>query len=139
VTNNGAGAAQNVVLSGTVQAGATAVSIDGGAATCEITGSTLRCRVAELANGASETIDLTVTSATAGAYDVSASIAAYADDADPTNNTALATLTVTAADADGGSGGDGGCGCTMTTGHAPFDPMLLQAMRSAEGTAALLL
>jgi len=54
-------------------------------------------------------------------------------------NTALATLTVTAADADGGSGGDGGCGCTMTTGHAPFDPMLLQAMRSAEGTAALLL
>jgi uncharacterized repeat protein (TIGR01451 family) len=126
--NQGAGDARNVVLTGSVPSGLTLAGISD-VAVCAINGAAFTCTIPELLANASRTISITVNSATAGSYAVSASVTGDYIDPDSADNAVTATVTVTAppvvqppSSAVPPAGGDDG-GCTVNP-NGRFDPLL---------------
>src|SRR5439155_20832261 len=96
VTNNGPDTAVGVVVTDTLPAGATVVSIP---AECTQSGSTLTCPVdspnGEMQSGGTATFLVTVSFASAGDYTDNASVSSNTSDNNLANNSASATTTVT--------------------------------------------
>jgi len=95
-TNNGPSAATNVVVTDVLPAGLTFVSATPSQGTCTGT-TTVTCSLGGLASGASATVTLTVTSATATPASNTATVTATEVDPNPANNTATATAGVVSA------------------------------------------
>lgn len=141
--NQGAGDARNVILTGSVADGLTLAAISD-VAVCSINGPAFSCTLPELLANASRAITLTVNSAVAGSYGVTASVTGDYIDPDATDNAATATVTVTAppapvqppSSAVPPAGGDDGGGCTVNP-RGRFDPLL--PLLLALGLAGLLL
>jgi len=123
VLNQGPGDAKNVVLSGSVADGLTLESISD-AALCVVNGTAFSCTIPEILANASREVTLTVNSATAGSYAMTASVTGDIVDADGSDDTVSATVTVSKPDDD-----DGG-GCTMNP-NARFDGVLLGLLAAA--------
>ncbi len=144
VTNKGSGPARNVVVAGTLPGGLAPVGI-GEPPTCSLGGAAFRCTMAEIAAGESQTISMSVTSATAGVYPVEVSVSSDYLDADPSDNTIKFAATVAAplstepapsptpepspqpgdtTDPVPPSSSAGG-GCSTAPEGSPFDPSLL--------------
>ncbi len=124
ILNQGAGDAKNVVLTGSVAEGLTLAAISD-TALCTVNGTAFSCTIPEILANASREFTLTVSSATAGSFAVTASVAADVVDADSSDDTVTATVTVNEPvvyDDDGG--------CTMNP-NARFDGVLIGLLAAA--------
>lgn len=92
-TNNGPSPATNVMVTDVLPAGLTFVSATPSQGTCAGT-TTVTCSLGGLASGASATVTLTVTSATATPASNTATVTANEVDPNPANNTATAVAGV---------------------------------------------
>jgi hypothetical protein len=117
ILNEGAGDAKNVVLTGSVADGLTLAAISD-TALCTVNGTTFTCTIPEILANASREFTLTVSSATAGNFAVTASATGDIVDADSSDDTVIAGVEVNDPD----YGDDGGC--TMARGKASVDPLL---------------
>lgn len=111
--NEGAGDARSVVLSGTAPTGLTIVSTSE-PTLCTVNGASFSCTVPELQAGQSRAIGVTVGSATAGTYALTAQVVGDVVETDSTDNAATATVTVAST----------GGGCSASDGQRPLDPSL---------------
>lgn len=118
ILNKGAGDARSVVLTGAAASGLTLLAASD-PDLCSIDGAGFTCTIPELLVSQSRAISLTVTSATAGTYDLPTQVSGDVLDADASDNSVTATVAVLAAE-DTTSGG----GCSAAGDRAPFDPLL---------------
>jgi hypothetical protein len=90
--------------------GASVVSAVPASGTCAISGVTLSCQLAELANGTATTVTLTVNPTAAGATTAEAVVSFAGSEAVTSNNRATQTATVVAPASPGGGGSSSGGG-----------------------------
>ena len=114
VLNQGAGDAKNVVLTGAVPDNMTLAGISD-PAVCTVNGAAFSCTIPELLVNASKAVTVTVSSSTAGTYNVTAQVTGDVVDSDAADNAATAVVTVTS------SSSGGGC---AIGGSGRFDPTL---------------
>jgi uncharacterized repeat protein (TIGR01451 family) len=93
VTNNGPVAADGVIVTDALPAGATLVSASASQGSCSGT-TTVSCSLGSLANGASATVTIVVTTTAVGPLSNTATAAATTADPSSANNSATATTTV---------------------------------------------
>lgn len=91
VQNNGINAANNVTLTHTFSDDIVYVS---STHSCDVDGNIVTCTIAELATGATETIDIVVQPDMDGILQNDIAVASSTDDPDTSNNTAQVTITV---------------------------------------------
>ena len=96
VTNNGPFDATDVTFTDTLPAGVTFVSATPSQGSCSESGGTVTCDLGSLANGASATIDIVVTTTAAGSIDNTATVHATETDLNINDNSATATATAVA-------------------------------------------
>ena len=96
VTNNGPFGATSVTFTDTLPAGVTFVSATPSQGSCSESGGTVTCDLGNLANGASATVAIVVTTTAAGSISNTATVHASETDPNTGNNSATATATATA-------------------------------------------
>lgn len=138
LSNRGAGTARGVSIAGTLPDGLRLLGI-GHPGVCTVQGASFRCSLSDLAAAQSQTVSVTVGSATEGSYVVSAGASSDYLDANASDNTAIATVVATAPFVEPPpppvTPADGGGGCTMARGQGPVDPVL--PLLAALGLAGL--
>ncbi|GJQ30063.1 MAG: hypothetical protein HBSAPP03_19470 [Phycisphaerae bacterium] len=97
VRNNGPEAATGVVMTDTLPAGMTFISVDGGASE---SGGIVTANIGGMASGETRVFNVVVTTNTIGSYQNSASVTGTSTDNNPNNNAANANTTVRAPMAD---------------------------------------
>ena len=93
VRNVGADPANGVSFTATAEAGLAVVAADAGGASCSITASSATCALGSIGAGASRGVTLSLRAATAGAFDLTAIVAADSDSNANDNDDAV-TITV---------------------------------------------
>ena len=94
VSNTSSVTATGVVLTATLPSGATLTSGTFNGGTCSATGTTVTCKLPDLASATAFPVQLKIKLASAGANIVSAAVSSAAIDPFPSNNTASVTLIV---------------------------------------------
>lgn len=95
VTNNGPNTATATVVTDTLPAGVTFVSVAGpSGSSCSQAGGTVQCNLGNLGNGASAAITITVTPTATGSLSNTATVTTTAGETNPNNNTVTIATTV---------------------------------------------
>ena len=93
VRNVGADPANGVAFTTTTETGLQIVAADAGGASCNLATTSASCSLGTIGAGASRAVTLTLRAATAGAFDLTATVAANVDD-NATDNDDAVTITV---------------------------------------------
>lgn len=94
IVNNGPSAATDAVMTATIPAGTTVISVSSTAGSCYV-GSSITCSLNNVSNGASIAVQITLEAMTTGSAQISASVSAGENDPVSSNNTASATTAIT--------------------------------------------